>query len=127
MLEGSPIFVVNVGGFSTKGGSAYGGNSSQSLRGSLKEGNMLTVAELLRIGGIILGIIGIMISLSLIFFPKQLLRLNNVLNRQISTDKLRLILEKDFDITSIIMQARVVAGVITLLLSFILLVIAMRI
>ncbi|MBU2540328.1 MAG: hypothetical protein KJ593_00330 [Candidatus Omnitrophica bacterium] len=88
---------------------------------------MFYTADLLRIGGSVLGIVGILLSVGLIFFPKQLLTLNNILNRQISTDKLRLALEKEFDITNIIMQARVLAGVITLLLSFILLTIAIKV
>lgn len=85
------------------------------------------LADLLRTGGTVFGIAGIVLSLSLIFFPKQFLKLNNLLNRKISTDKLRLILEKEYDITNIIMQARIVAGIITLLLSLILLVVATRI
>ncbi len=88
---------------------------------------MFPVADLLRVGGTIFGVIGIVLSLGLIFFPKQLLKLNNALNKQISTDRLRLALEKEFDLTNIIMQARVLAGVVTLLLSFILLTIAIKI
>jgi len=87
---------------------------------------MFSISEMLKIGGSIFGIIGVILSLALIFFPKQLMKFNNILNRQISTDKIRVILEKEFDITNIIMQARILAGLITLLLSLILLVIAIR-
>ncbi|MEW6008266.1 MAG: hypothetical protein AB1629_01340 [Candidatus Omnitrophota bacterium] len=88
--------------------------------------NIFTLTDLLRIGGSVFGVIGALLSLGLILFPEQVLRLNNFLNKKISTDKLRLALEKEFDITSIIMQARVLAGVVTLLLSLILLIISIR-
>ncbi len=88
--------------------------------------NIFTLTDLLRIGGSVAGVIGVLLSLGLILFPTQVLKLNNFLNKKISTDKLSLALEKEFDITSIIMQARVLAGVVTLLLSLILLVISIR-
>lgn len=89
--------------------------------------NLITATDLLNVGGTVLGIVGILLSISLILFPKQLFKLNDMLNRKVSTDHLRLVLEKEFDITSIIMQARVLTGIITLLLSCILLIIAAKV
>lgn len=89
--------------------------------------DIITASDLLNIGGTVLGVIGILLSISLILFPKQLFKLNDMLNKKISTDHLRLVLEKEFDITSIIMQARILTGIITLLLSCILLLIAAKV
>jgi hypothetical protein len=87
---------------------------------------MLPITDLIRVGGSVCGFIGILLSLGLIFWPQQLMKLDRALNKQISTDKLRLMLEREFDITSMIMEVRILAGVITLLLSCILVVIAIR-
>lgn len=89
--------------------------------------NIITATDLLNVGGTVLGIVGILLSISLILFPKQLFKLNDLLNKKVSTDHLRLVLEKEFDITSIIMQARILTGIITLLLSCILLIIAAKV
>lgn len=89
--------------------------------------NIFSVSAILNIGGIVFGAVGILLSLALIFIPKQLLKLNEMLNKKVSTDHLRLALEKEFDITNIIMQARILTGVITLLLSLILLIIASKV
>jgi hypothetical protein len=89
--------------------------------------NLITATDLLNIGGTVLGIVGILLSISLILFPKQLFKLNDLLNKKVSTDHLRLVLEKEFDITTIIMQARILTGIITLLLSCILLIIAAKV
>ncbi|GEM_PF-3410066 len=89
--------------------------------------SLITATDLLNIGGTVLGIVGILLSISLILFPKQLFKLNDILNKKVSTDHLRLVLEKEFDITSIIMQARILTGIITLLLSCILLIIAAKV
>ena len=87
---------------------------------------MISIADLIKVGGSVFGFVGVVLSVALIFWPQQLLKLNEALNRKISTDTLRVMLEKEFDITALIMQARVLAGVITLLLSLILLIIAIK-
>jgi hypothetical protein len=88
--------------------------------------DFLFLKDVFKVSGTVCGLVGALVSLGLIFFPNQLLKLNNLLNKEISTDKLRLALEKQFDITSLVMQARFVAGVIIFLLSLILIAIAVK-
>ena len=71
--------------------------------------------------GNILGAVGIIMGLGLVFAPKAVVRINNFLNKQFSIEHIRVKLEKEIDTTNWFLKTNIVIGIITLIVSALLL------
>jgi len=76
--------------------------------------------------GNLLGVIGIITGLGLVFAPKAVVRINNFLNKQFSIEHIRVKLEKEIDTTSWFLKTNIVIGIITLIVSALLLLNVLR-
>jgi hypothetical protein len=76
---------------------------------------------LIKASGNILGAMGIITGLGLVFAPKAVVRINNFLNKQFSIEHIRVKLEKEIDTTSWFLKTNIVVGIITLIVSALLL------
>ncbi|MFH1202008.1 MAG: hypothetical protein V1674_03860 [Candidatus Omnitrophota bacterium] len=78
------------------------------------------IGYLLKALGLILGAIGIIIGLGLLVAPKTVIKVNNILNKRFSIEGIREKLEKEIDTTGLFLKANIVIGVVTLIVSLLL-------